>query len=218
MKITMLSDSHCKHHQIKIDPTDLLIHAGDATASGTIAETKSFLSWFEAQPAQTKIYVGGNHDMMCQDAPVLFKALLSEHPTINYLEDSELSPMIGLRDSSGESIRIYGSPWSKEYGGWAFMSDEKGLNEKWDRIPENISLLVVHGPPHEILDLTLKGVNAGSKTLREQILGRIKPKIVCTAHIHEAYGQIKIDNTLFINASSCNRQYQPVNKPVTIEI
>ena len=37
-------------------------------------------------------------------------------------------------------------------------------------------------------------------------------------HIHEAYGQQKVGETLYVNASSCTLQYRPIQKPVVVEL
>ena len=42
---------------------DVLIHAGDATNYGTVAELADFLCWFESLPHRYKVYVPGNHDV-----------------------------------------------------------------------------------------------------------------------------------------------------------
>ncbi|MHA2067516.1 MAG: metallophosphoesterase family protein, partial [Candidatus Thorarchaeota archaeon] len=45
-----------------------------------------------------------------------------------------------------------------------------------------------------------------------------QPKLVVCGHIHGGYGLGLIGNTLVVNASICNEKYQPVNRPVVLEI
>ena len=70
MKTKILSDTHCFHLQEPLDPVDLLIHCGDAAHSKNLwaneREFKEFFSWWEAYPADEKIFVPGNHDMYCE--------------------------------------------------------------------------------------------------------------------------------------------------------
>jgi Icc-related predicted phosphoesterase len=46
----------------------------------------------------------------------------------------------------------------------------------------------------------------------------IKPLIHISGHIHECYGYDYDENTHYFNASICNHQYEPLNKPWEIEI
>lgn len=46
---------------------------------------------------------------------------------------------------------------------------------------------------------------------------RVKPKLHIFGHIHESYGTHTTEETTFINASICNEQYKPVNKPIVYE-
>jgi predicted phosphodiesterase len=50
MRIVAISDTHNRHEAIAVEPCDLLLHAGDVTARGTLAELAAFLAWFERQP------------------------------------------------------------------------------------------------------------------------------------------------------------------------
>jgi len=45
---------------------------------------------------------------------------------------------------------------------------------------------------------------------------RLKPKVHIFGHIHEAYGEQKVGDTHFYNASYVNLGYQPANKPFVI--
>ena len=208
-KLTFISDTHNLHSKIKIEPCDILIHTGDATGRGTIPEISSFLYWLSNQPAQHKVFVSGNHDWIYQKDPQMASMLISQYSDITYLQDSMVELM---------GLKIYGSPWTPRFYDWAFMGDPPLLETKWSQIPDGIDILLTHGPAYGILDDTDDNDKAGCKTLRHHILTRIKPKVFCSGHIHEGYGQLKVDDTLFINASSCNSSYRPVNPPITIEV
>jgi Icc-related predicted phosphoesterase len=47
---------------------------------------------------------------------------------------------------------------------------------------------------------------------------KIKPRIHAFGHIHEAYGTIKIDKTLFVNACNLNEKYKLTNPPIDIDL
>jgi Icc-related predicted phosphoesterase len=78
-------------------------------------------------------------------------------------------------------------------------------------------VLLTHGPPAGILDTTLGGQQVGCADLREAVL-KIRPKLHVFGHIHEAYGIQEQDGIRFINASSCNLRYQPVQPPIVVEV
>lgn len=70
-----------------------------------------------------------------------------------------------------------------------------------------------------ILDQVFLGKkNVGCKMLVKEVLDRVKPLYHIFGHIHEAYGQVKIDNTTFINASTCTLRYKPQNPPVVFDL
>ena len=208
-KITMISDTHNQHNKIKISKTDILVHAGDATGRGSIQEVSAFLNWLSQQPATHKVYVAGNHDFLFERDPNLSKMILSEYPSITYLQDATTEIM---------GLKFYGSPWTPRFYDWAFNADTDKLSEVWSAIPAEIDFLITHGPPFGILDETEEGNKIGCKILLQEIQTRIKPKYHVFGHDHEGYGSKVIDGTNFINASSCNRRYLPVNPPIIFAI
>ena len=100
-KFTAISDTHNQHSKVIIEPTDVLLHAGDYTSIGRIHEVKDFLEWFSIQPAKHKIFISGNHDFLDYETPSLFKEILKEYPNIIYLRDE----LIEI-----EGISIWGVP------------------------------------------------------------------------------------------------------------
>ena len=57
--------------------------------------------------------------------------------------------------------------------------------------------------------------------MNERIWNRIfefKPSLNIFGHIHEGYGVTYENETTFVNASICNSKYEPINKPITIEL
>lgn len=207
-KIVCISDTHNLHSKVKIPECDILIHAGDATGRGTLQEASSFLYWFAQQSAKHKILVWGNHDIIGEDNPNLAKMLLSEYPSITYLENSGAEVL---------GIKFWGSPWTPRFFDWAFNADPDKLVEVWSTIPEGIDVLITHGPPFGILDETEEGNLIGCKILLHEVQTRVKPKYHVFGHDHEGYGLKVVGETTFINASSCDRRYRPVNPPIILE-
>lgn len=176
MRVVAISDFHGVVPP-DVPPCDLLVVAGDVLDGygTTHSRETSLFGWLERQPAGAIVGVAGNHDRLAIDEPDAVRAL----PWI-YLEDSGCEV---------DGLKIWGSPWSVEFFGWSFMRPDADLAERWELIPDDTEILVVHGPPYGILDRVSRGVHAGSRTLLERLCGLPRLRLLVTGHIHEAWGQ-----------------------------
>lgn len=50
------------------------------------------------------------------------------------------------------------------------------------------------------------------------ILLQIRPRYHCFGHIHEGHGVTTDGTTTFVNASTCNLQYKPVNEAIVFDV
>lgn len=232
MKITCISDLHGCYPD-DLPGGDLLIVAGDLTATDTQNEIDEFDRWLSVQKYRKKVFIAGNHD----------NRLVEEKPR-KYLQktaDKELERFEYLCDSGTEfeGVKIWGSPWSLTFDGinprcTAFTGTESDLVAKFALIPNDVDILITHMPPNGILDTMLeetawgdREVHVGSFHLRAILQLVCRPGLWVCGHIHEAYGTYKFDyddedpippwGTLFVNASHVNERYQPVNAPIHIE-
>ncbi len=123
-----------------------------------------------------------------------------------------LSSGSGSDHWQGQVLR---QPWFYD---WAFNL-ERGpeIRAKWELIPKNTDVLITHGPPIGIADLTSRGEQVGCQDLLE-VIEKIRPAIHIFGHIHEGYGMITKGKTTFINASNCDQHYQLVNPPIENEL
>lgn len=210
--VVAISDTHNTLHKIidKIPEGDILIHAGDMTGLGTVPEVVEALRQISSLPHRDKIVISGNHDLLFDKSPNISKALLLTHPGITYLQDN-------LKIIQG--IRIYGSPWTPSFCGWGFMCDRgPSIQKKWDMIPENLDILITHGPPHGHLDISeYTCTNVGCKNLRDTVY-RVKPKFHVFGHIHGAHGIKKTEDTTYINAAICDQSYDPTQSPMVFKV
>lgn len=209
-RIICLSDTHNCCEQIKVPDGDILIHAGDATNSGTSDEIAAFNRWFAALPHRRKIFVAGNHDWLFEINNNFARKLLDKK--IVYLQDSFVEI---------EGLKIYGSPWQPRFFNWAFnLNRGAELAAKWRLIPAGIDVLITHGPPEGILDEVSRACgieNTGCEELRKRV-EEIKPKLHVFGHIHCGYGQKSEFGVRFVNASICDESYEPTNAPVVIDL
>ncbi len=209
MKIIAIADTHGYHRLVEIPAGDVLLVAGDICSHGLLAEIKEFGTWLLEQPCKYKIVVAGNHDEPFQsEYASALQTISQDNPAIIYLQDSSIKI---------EGITFYGSPWTPTFMRWFFMADRgETIREKWAKIPDNTDVLITHGPPATILD-NVGGFPEGCLDLLERVL-QVNPKYNIFGHIHEGYGSIRRDNTIFINASMCDGLYRPINKPVVFNL
>jgi len=236
-KITFISDTHGKHDQIVTNKSlrknglpldlpggDILIHAGDFMNSGwNEMEAIMFFKWFDSiDNYDTKIFIAGNHDRWAENNPEEFKGILTGYKTIEYLQDDWMGIYYDgpNGDMPEENIRIYGSPWQPEFYNWAFNLPRHGeeMKAKWDAIPDNIDILITHGPPYGYLDIPggQTTLRVGCEMLRERI-DAFKPKIHVFGHIHGSAGYYFNGHTHFINAAVLDERYNYSQLPLTVE-
>lgn len=200
MKLVMISDTHEKR-PTDIPDGDVLIHAGDFTMSGRLKYLSEELTWFKSLPHRHKIWVAGNHDWACQHF------MTEKHEDL--LREAS-APAIYLRDS-GVTIDgrfFYGSPWQPWFCDWAFnLQRGAEIKKKWDIIPNDVDVLITHGPPKHILDWVGRDA-AGCEELAKAVNGRVMPKVHVFGHIHGAYGYRNYGRTHYFNASMVNEGYQ----------
>lgn len=210
IRVVCISDTHLQHckYPVNVPDGDILIHAGDATFEGKVSEIWRFTDWFEKLPHRHKVFVAGNHDWLFQQNQDLARSMLPKG--VIYLQDNL---------AIVEGLRIWGSPWQPEFMNWAFnLPRGHRLREKWNMIPTGVDILVTHGPPLGILDLTVDGEHVGCGDMHEVVTKRVKPRLHVFGHIHHAYGTAAVGRTLFVNATVCDEAYKPVNAPVVVDM
>lgn len=209
MIIDCISDLH--GHYPKLEGGDLLIIGGDLTARDTFGQLAfDFITWLSNQQYTQKIVIAGNHD-----------GILSKDGISDLFRDFG----IYLLDSGTEfqGLKIWGSPWTPTFLKWHFMLDRGAqIKAKWDLIPDDINILITHGPPYSILDsASTEDENSnkvGCMDLMDTIPRLKNLKLHVFGHIHEAYGHEVINGTHFVNASYVDENYIPGNKPIRIEL
>lgn len=210
MKIIMVSDTH--GHLPKIPACDLFIHAGDiipATEDYHRSIDKQdywintqFKWWIEEINAKCKIFISGNHDFLFEKN----RRLNTRQPNIHYLQDSYVTY---------RGIKIYGSPYTLYYYGWAWNRYELELEEKWKEIPLDTDILVTHGSPLGYGDYSLVG-RIGSMSLTQRIID-VKPKLVVCGHSHAGFGVYQLNDTRIINCAYLHDDYKTCREPIIIE-
>lgn len=232
MKIVVISDTHTKHKQLRhhggIPECNILIHCGDFTWTGKYEEVRNFMRWFLKQPAKHKIVLAGNHEETFDKTHARYdpsiKAIITDclEENIYYLENEEIVI---------DGIKFYGTPWTPWFHDWAFngITDQDlpfsrggtSLSEVYSRIPEDVQVLICHGPPYDILDVVERGnERTGSVEMRKLTSEKlIQLRLYLCGHIHEGRGMEVADGGVtFVNAASLGRDYETISKPIIIQL
>jgi Icc-related predicted phosphoesterase len=211
MKTLLISDTHNQHHDLDIpNDIDMIIHAGDF--SNKEDQFFEFLTWYGSLAIKYKILIAGNHDFKAEIIPTDELKKYCADLGIIYLQDSAVTI---------DGIKFYGSPYSNIYGNYAFMREDFELAVIWHKIPDDVQVLITHGPAYKSGDWVNNGFSSeryvGSLSLAEKIAGLPKLKYHIFGHIHESYGIHQEKNHIAINAALFNF-IERLNDPIVIEL
>lgn len=223
MKLTLISDTHNHQFRLKeLPPADVLIHAGDLTSMGTVAELANVAKWMKEllKNKQFKkiVLTPGNHDFLFQDQEGFARDIF-EHKDIHVLINEHV--MI-------DGMKFYGSPQNIEFHDWAFNVRKDRIHIYWDEIPTDTDILITHQPPYGIGDKVqyTDEVNIprnknqehlGCPALLEKVRA-IQPRLHVFGHIHSGSGFYRIGKTIAVNAAQLDERYFNAYQPYEVEI
>lgn len=207
IRIWCISDTHGFEKDLKVpENIDIVLHSGDISnykeARLNIPECMKFLEWYQALEIPYKVMCAGNHDLSIERRHITPADIHARG--ITYLENESTNIM---------GLKIWGSPITPSFGsGWAFNKDRAKLDALWGSIPEDTDVIVTHGPPKGVLDLSYdregKLEYCGCASLKRHVLHRVKPKLITFGHIHnmdvimnQGILQLAGFDTIFSNAS-----------------
>lgn len=208
LKCCHISDTHDTFQDISMlipEDIDIVFITGDVTYHGKPEELARLKEHLKKIVAKTRhvVMTVGNHEKGCEANPQLWIDTMKE---------------IGVKLLMHESIevegyKIFGSPWTPYFGGWAYNYHRISGKVKWQDIPEDTEILLTHGPIYGILDYVhgdhvgcvdlFNRVNSGLPDLKYHMFG----------HIHETHGTAQYKQVTCINSSIMNGNYRFVNKP-----
>ena len=192
--IVCISDTH--NERPEIPEGDILLPAGDLTQKGSFREIQDQIDWLDSQSHPFKIAIAGNHDLLLDSNFVDdFPDRIVEDPgasrsyldwkSVNYLQDNSFPANF---PSKNRQIKIYGCPWTSQFGTWAFQFPPIRDVFK-EKVPLDADILLTHGPPRGHLNTILA---RGCQHLNRELcrLGERKTtlKAVVFGHNHPGYG------------------------------
>lgn len=205
MKIAAISDTHGRLNWT-VPSCDVFIHAGDITGRGSLQETAVFAAKLQERMdspdgPQHAIIVPGNHDK-CFEV-YLEPTLALFGPRVHVLLNESLVL---------DGVRFFGSPWTPPFMQWHFMANEQRLAMLFKAMPDEVDVLITHGPPWGVLDPGWQAAHVGSTALADAVSAR-KVQHHVFGHLHAAGGRVvRQRGTIFYNVAACNDAYELVNQ------
>ena len=212
----------------EIDKCDLVLICGDIVSLRSQRYPKSckkwytgvFQPWIDSLPCDKVLFIPGNHEVGVEGHDDEYKKLFGPYKKATILIHE---PYEYLSDD-GTFYKIFGTPYCKVFGNWAYMRPNSDLKEKFSEIPEGLDILLTHDVAYGYADQSLQDIGYGTDThfgtveLRDAILEK-KPKYHFSGHIHTAdHNLIMIGDTKHYNVSYLDERYTPVFKPLYLDI
>ncbi|KAK4554968.1 hypothetical protein LTR86_008116 [Recurvomyces mirabilis] len=203
LRIVCVSDTH--NHSpgqgYTLPAGDVLIHAGDLTNQGSLAELENAFEWLVKADYDNKIVVAGNHDLsLDQDYRLKHdegwrvqaedhdkcKTLLASYPDIHYLEHASSTIELPKKKLS---FNVFASPQSPDRGhqNWAFQYPVPEAEGLWHAIPSDTDILITHTPPSGHCDTSTHWQEGGCPALKRR-LWLVRPALHICGHCHEGRG------------------------------
>ena len=233
VRCVCVSDTHSGHNAMEpLPPGDVLIHAGDFSNVGEADDVLDFCNWVERQTQfRARVVIAGNHDLsLDKDSyPATYQRfghrskadtakLVARLREVSTYLDHEVAEVCG--------VRIFGSPYQPEFGGWAFnmVRNDGECRRRWaSMVPayeeKPFDILVTHGPPLGHGDACIGSGAQGCWDLLDFVEAH-PPKLHVFGHIHESFGVTTNGKTAFVNASTMNFNYdvRRLRKPLVFDV
>jgi Icc-related predicted phosphoesterase len=208
MRILAIADVHgteeskdVVNDQVKEHAPDLVLVCGDITQFGPANWAEVFLDSI----SQKTFALPGN----CDPESVV-NAIDRSKATLLHGKKMEFENHV-LVGMGGSNSTPFGTPFE-------FSEDE--IFTTLDDIMVENAILAVHAPAKGHLDKTSSRADLGSRAILD-IVRKYSPRLVVSAHIHEARGVEKDDKTTFVNpgpASVGNAAIIDINALINVEL
>lgn len=218
MKFIVTSDIH--GHLPHISACDFFIIGGDIFPKEMDREVdlqekwyhEVFEPWMEQLPCRYLIMVPGNHDY--------FLEKLYNERHLQQLANQKLK-LLCNNSMRLEGFTFYGTPNTlPPKRNFAFCQESAALNETFQRIPQQLDILVSHAAPYDIGRLAgvEDDLDVGSPELTEALKSR-KIRYVFCGHIHQGnHKRVKWNGSTLYNVARCNNQKEVGYPLLTMDI
>jgi Icc-related predicted phosphoesterase len=207
MVLVLFGDTHELHREVEIPAGDILICVGDFTMfSRSLSAIEDFNEWLGELPHRHKIVVPGNHESFLETNPK--RRSLLDNANVLIDEGIEI-----------EGLQIYGSPMTPLFGTAFGMSSPNDRKRHWSKVPDDTDVLVTHGPPFGILDLSPEQTERmGDPELRKRVRQLSSLKLHAFGHVHGAHGSVEHDGVTFANVALMGNLGDLVQAPTALRM
>ena len=226
MKFCAFSDLHGQL-DFKIKDCDIVLICGDIVPlniQNNITKSEEwfkevFFPWCQALPCQKVLFIAGNHSFFVMRHPDRIRQILQGQDKVTYLDCETF-------EYKGKTI--FGTPWCKPFGRWAFMESYEEQDKRYARyldIIGKIDILMSHDAPYGVSDVLLQkdcwwadGSHIGNESLRK-LLDAAKPAVHVFGHLHSCeHNKTDHNGTDVYCVSLLNENYEMVYEPLYFEI
>ena len=226
MKICAFSDMHGQLN-FEVKPCDIVLIGGDIVPlkiQRLDAESEEwfktvFIPWCNELPCEKVVFIAGNHDFWLMRHPEGIRALLKEQDKIIYLDGETYEYQDNV---------IFGTPWCKPFGRWAFMESYELQEKRYARylkIFGHADIVLSHDAPYGVSDIILQkdcwwadGSHIGNEALRN-FLDKAQPDYCWHGHLHTSNREEEmLGNTKVYNVSLLNEDYKMAFEPQYFDI
>lgn len=229
MRIIALSDLHGILPHIKDEGIELMLICGDIVPLSFQSDMElskwwfesKFTEWVEDLPVNKVVFIGGNHDWICERDSEWMHYKFSKDSKATYLHHQQYNYK-SIQDEKEYSI--FGTPYCKIFGRWAFMRETETLEIFYNKIPDNVDILISHDSPtlgnlgYINQNVRWGNVDAGSNVLSAAIL-KCHPHYFFSGHIHSGKHELQeIKGITMANVSIVDEYYNNVYTPLILDI
>lgn len=223
--VSVISDTHGRHRDLPYVEADVVLFCGDEASSQHFAknaiEAEDFFDWYRDYPAEHKVFLPGNHSLAFQAG--MYRGDALSHMGIITLVNESVSL---------HGYKLYGSPYSPLLGRCgAYMRPRERMSAVWELIPDDVDILLTHGPPQGVLDMARdydqpengeQLIHVGCQALRQRV-DAVQPLLHCFGHIHDSplkknFGYLPKPKTYFVNATCCDNVNAIANHGLLIRL
>ncbi|KAF5004518.1 hypothetical protein FDECE_9002 [Fusarium decemcellulare] len=185
IRVVCISDTH--DQTVEIPWGDVLIHAGDLTNAGTVADIQKQLNWLRSQPHRVKVVIAGNHDswfdVKSRPAEDARSGAKPNMDGLIYLESG-----LSVQEIRGRRVAIFGVPDIPMIGPKEFAFQYTKEAQPWlSKVPPETDILRVP-PAHAASQKHHCDLGLGDSNLLREVW-RVKPRLHVFGHVHWGYGK-----------------------------
>ncbi|KAM7219521.1 Metallo-dependent phosphatase-like protein [Rhypophila decipiens] len=190
-RFLVVSDTHAHegHEGLTLPdlPVDVAIHCGDLTEQSKLEEMRMSLQLLRIINSPLKLAVFNiDPELMAREYGSLGDAR-------QLFDDAKADGIMFLDQgvhhfhlANGANLTVYASPYTPSpEADWGFQY-KQGEHHDF-AIPQNIHVVITHGPPKGLFDMTADRQRGGCEHLFAAV-ARARPRLHCFGHMHEGWG------------------------------